>query len=73
MSIKEETCDEHWVIYVSDKSLNPTPEINITHYMLTNQNLNENFKKLKSFAVIDGVHGFLLWYIYIWFIYIYIK
>ena len=26
--IKENTCwDEHWLLYVSDKSLNPIPEI----------------------------------------------
>ena len=27
--IKEGTCDEHWVLYVSDESLNSTPETNI--------------------------------------------
>ena len=30
MGIKEGTCDEHWVLYVSDESLNFTPETNIT-------------------------------------------
>ena len=31
--IKEGTCwDEHWVLYVSDESLNSTPETNITLY-----------------------------------------
>ena len=30
MGIKEGTCcDEHWVLYVSDESLNSTPETNI--------------------------------------------
>ena len=30
MGIKEGTCcDEHWVLYVSDESLNSTLEINI--------------------------------------------
>ena len=29
---KEGACDEHWVLYVSDKSLNFTPETNITVY-----------------------------------------
>ena len=34
MSIKEGTrYDEHWVLYVSDESLNPTPETNITLYV----------------------------------------
>ena len=33
MGIKEGTCDEHWVLYVSDESLNATPEINITMYV----------------------------------------
>ena len=31
--IKEGTCDEHWVSYVSDESLNPTPETNIALYV----------------------------------------
>ena len=30
MAIKDGTCNEHWVLYVSDESLNPTPETNIT-------------------------------------------
>ena len=30
MGIKEGTCDEHWVLYVSDKSLNFIPGIIIT-------------------------------------------
>ena len=29
MGIKEGTCDEHWVVYVSDESLNSTPETTI--------------------------------------------
>ena len=33
MGIKEGTCwDEHWVLYVSDESLNSTPETNTTLY-----------------------------------------
>ena len=32
--IKEDTCqDEHWVFYVSDESLNSTPETNTTLYV----------------------------------------
>ena len=35
MGIKEGTCwDEHWVLYVSDESLNAPPEM--SHYMLIN-------------------------------------
>ena len=30
MCIKESTCDEHWLLYVSTESLNSTPETNIT-------------------------------------------
>ena len=30
MGIKEGTCDEHWVLYVSDELLNPNPETNTT-------------------------------------------
>ena len=30
---KEGTCDEHWVLYVSDESLNSIPETNITLYV----------------------------------------
>ena len=34
MSIKESTCyDKHWVSYVSDESLNSTPETNTTLYV----------------------------------------
>ena len=33
MGIKEGTCDEHWVMYGSDASLNSTPEINSTLYV----------------------------------------
>ena len=33
MGIKMGTCDEHWVLHVSDESLNSTPEINITLYV----------------------------------------
>ena len=34
MDIKEGTCHvEHWVLYVSDESLNSTPENNITLYV----------------------------------------
>ena len=29
MGIKEGTCDEAWVLYVNDESLNSTPETNI--------------------------------------------
>jgi len=42
MGIKEGTCDEHWVLYVSDESLNSTPET--LHWVLTNWNLNKNLK-----------------------------
>ena len=34
MGIKEGTCwDEHWVFYISDESLNSTPETIITLYV----------------------------------------
>ena len=34
MGIKEGICyDEHWVLYVSDESLNSTPETIITLYV----------------------------------------
>ena len=29
MGIKEGTCDEHWVLYVSDESLNSNSETNM--------------------------------------------
>ena len=33
MSIKEGTCcDEHWVLYISDESLNSSPDTNFTIY-----------------------------------------
>ena len=34
MGIKEGTCcDEHWVLYVRDESLNSTPETNMALYV----------------------------------------
>ena len=30
---KEGICDEHWVLYISDKSLNSTSETNISLYI----------------------------------------
>ena len=33
MGVKEGTCDEHWLLYVSDELLNSTPETNITIYV----------------------------------------
>ena len=33
IDIKEGTCNEHWVLYASSESLNPTPEINNTLYV----------------------------------------
>ena len=33
MGIKEGTCDEHGVLYVSDESLNSPPEANIGLYV----------------------------------------
>ena len=32
IGIKEYTCNDHWVLHVSDKSLNSTPEITIILY-----------------------------------------
>ena len=32
-SIKEGTCDEHWVLHVSDESVNSTSESNIALYI----------------------------------------
>ena len=40
MDIKEGTCNWHHVLYVSDESLNSTPETSIILYV--NQNLNKN-------------------------------
>ena len=45
MGIKEGTCDEHCVLYVSDESLNSTPETNVAldvyllEFKLRNNNL----------------------------------
>ena len=44
--IKEGACsDEHWVLYVSDESLNSTPERNITLYVI-NKTLEEKKRSL---------------------------
>ena len=34
MGTKESTCDEHWVFYVNDESLNSTSETNIALYIV---------------------------------------
>ena len=34
MGLKEDTCDKHWVLYISDESLNSTPETNIIFFFL---------------------------------------
>ena len=61
MALKEGiSCDERWVLHVSDESLNSIPET-ILHCMLTNQNLNKNLKMKKkmnsSFRVKAGFQG----------------
>ena len=33
MGLKEGTCDEHWVLRVTDESLKSTPETNTTLYV----------------------------------------
>lgn len=33
MGIKGSTCDEHWMLYVSDESLTSTPETSDTLYV----------------------------------------
>ena len=33
MGIKKGTCDGHWVLYISDESLNSTPETTIVLYI----------------------------------------
>ena len=41
--IKEDTCDEHWVMYGTVQSLYCTPETNITlHKLYWNSNLTED-------------------------------
>ena len=43
IGIKEDSCDEHWMLYVGDESLNCTPEPNVMLYV--NWNFNKNLKK----------------------------
>ena len=50
IGIQEGTCDEHWVLYVSDELLNSTLETKLTKLILVNQNLNKNVK-IKKCAV----------------------
>ena len=33
MGIKEFTCDKHWVLYVSNESVNSTPKTDVTLYV----------------------------------------
>lgn len=44
--VVEGTCDEQWVSYVSDKSLNSAPETNIALHI--NQDLSRNLKQSKQ-------------------------
>ena len=56
MSIKEGACwDEHWVLYVSDGSLNPTPEDIIMTWILTDLDLNLKKKKYDSVTNTDHI------------------
>ena len=60
IGIKEGACDEHWVFYVSDESLNSTPEINFTVY--ANQNLDKNLKKTAlKIKFIKNIKGTNIW------------
>ena len=47
--IQEDTCwDEHWVLYIGDKSVDSTPEIIVALYtnLDVNFKINNYFKKL---------------------------
>ena len=58
MGFKEGTCyDEPWVLYVSDGSLNPTPETSIALYVIYLK------LKLKNNKVIYFFNDFLLYYV----------
>ena len=46
MSINEGACGKHWVMYLSNESLNSTPK-QILHCMITNQNLGRFLKQLR--------------------------
>lgn len=62
MGIKEGTCDEHGVLYVSNESLNSLPESNIVLYV--NYNLNKTQKQkhlnfdLATWILLSDQHGF---------------
>lgn len=59
MGIKEGTCcDQHWVLYVSDESLNSTPETNTVWYA-NNLNLNKNLGEKKP-QVIETEHRMMV-------------
>ena len=47
MGIKEDTCNGHRVLFVSDGSLSSTHKTNIT-LCVTNQNLNKNLEQQKN-------------------------
>jgi len=51
LGIKECTCDEHRVLYVSDESLNTMPKTNITLYVNWNLNKDLEGKKYKDLNV----------------------
>ena len=56
MGIKEGTCcDEYWVLYVNDESLNSTPETNIA-LMLTKIKIKEKKDKM-WFPVLEKITG----------------
>ena len=50
MGIKEGTCDEHWVLHISNESLNYTREANLTlrvKYLEFKEKLQKGEKKRK--------------------------
>ena len=58
MGIKEGTCcDEHWMLYISDESLNSNPETNTTLYVnqLEFKNLKQMNKKQKQRKYAIGI------------------
>ena len=53
----EGTWDEHWVLYVSDESLNSASETNITLYVNWNLNKNLEEKNVKKKPKTENIQG----------------
>ena len=59
VDIKEGTCDEHWVLYMSDGSLNSITATNMA--VSVKWNLNKNLKNFLVYLVVSESEYFFIY------------